>query len=541
MRRATLEEAYLLEKSYLEMEEALLDEIGVAVGKLITEDEAERIRKQERHQKELLDLCSAIIAYYEQAQADYERRFVQGVAMQAAAKMKRRIFDILPEETAIKHVGRQPIEQDPKIMDEVERFAEISKSIKRSALTGANKIYDDILKQAAREVQIGRKSYQKAAQDATKEWAKNGIPVLRTKNGAKLTIDGYVPMVIRAEQKRASTVAQEGELDAYGIDLVEMSSHAGSRPSHVPFQGRIYSRSGTSDRYPPLSTTGYGAVDGMVTGINCRHQMYPYIEGVSGKRFEPYDAEESKQKYLESQQQRHLEREIRRAKREKRALENTGADALEVKRANGKIRKRQAALRAFVEKTGRTRRYEREQLFSGTGAFHNIPPEQFSKALSNAKKTVPERMRWRVSAFEKEEHPNALLHITPGGSTVAIDKGDIISVCRRKGDTMHGDDIIHYAVEHGGVKLDSYSGNHDFYQRCGFEPVSWCRWNGEFAPPDWKKEFREEPVVFYKYVGKNARQEPLDVFLKRVPASADYGAAHDKRERALDAERGRRP
>lgn len=234
-------------------------------------------------------------------------------------------------------------------------------------------------------MQTGRKSYQKAAQDATKEWAKNGISVLRTKNGARLTIDGYVPMVIRAEQKRASIVAQEGELDAYGIDLVEMSSHAGSRPSHVPFQGRIYSRSGTSDRYPPLSTTGYGAVDGMVTGINCRHQMYPYIEGVSGKRFEPYDAEESKQKYLESQQQRHLEREIRRAKREKRALENTGADALEVKRANGKIRKRQAALRAFVEKTGRTRRYEREGIFVDEG-YNRIKINGSNEILNQAAK-----------------------------------------------------------------------------------------------------------------------------------------------------------
>nr|WP_072513813.1 phage minor capsid protein [Ndongobacter massiliensis] len=354
-----------VEESFLLMEEELLEEIGASVGKAIEQDEVERILKKARNEKELSDLCAAIVAYYAIEQQDGARFFVQETAIQSGEQMRERIKKILPDEKA--QLDRLPVQEEARIEEEAQKAVRIVEEIQRSVLNGANEIYDDILMQAAKEVQIGRKTYRKAAQDAAKKWAEKGIPVLRTKSGARLTIESYIPMVLRAEQKRAATMAQEVELDAYGIDLVELSSHAGSRLSHIPFQGRIYSRSGTSDKYPPLAKTGYGEVDGMVTGINCRHQMYPYIEGVSKKRFEPYDAEESKKEYLESQEQRRLERAVRRAKLEKRMLENTGADDLDVKRADSKIRKRQAALREFVDQTGRTRRYERERLFADKG------------------------------------------------------------------------------------------------------------------------------------------------------------------------------
>uniref|UniRef100_UPI00240A6D31 phage minor capsid protein n=1 Tax=Atopococcus tabaci TaxID=269774 RepID=UPI00240A6D31 len=74
------------------------------------------------------------------------------------------------------------------------------------------------------------------------------------------------------------------------------------------------------------------------------------------------DKEESERVYKESQKQRYLEREIRRAKKEKAAIEAMRATEEDLKKANAKIRQKQANMRAFIEDTGRTRRYQREQI-----------------------------------------------------------------------------------------------------------------------------------------------------------------------------------
>lgn len=236
--------------------------------------------------------------------------------------------------------------------------------INANVLNNAGQKYVDIVAQATTEAIIGNKTMYQAVTEAVRALANKGIPALRTVDGRELSLDGYIPTVIRSTQKQAAQAMQEGMYDEYDIDLVEISSHLDSRPSHAPFQGKIYSRSGISDKYPPLETTGYGKIDGLITGINCRHLMYPYVEGVSVKRYDPYSKEETDKAYRESQLQRQIEREIRQAKREKKMLEEVGANHEDIKKVNDKIRQRQAKMRAFINKTGRTRRRAREQVKS---------------------------------------------------------------------------------------------------------------------------------------------------------------------------------
>lgn len=89
------------------------------------------------------------------------------------------------------------------------------------------------------------------------------------------------------------------------------------------------------------------------------------------------------------------------------------------------------------------------------------------------------------------------------------------------------------AVANGGKKLDSYEGNHSFYMRNGFEPISWCKWDDEFAPPDWKQDYEKEDIIFYRYTGKPTTESLAD-FKKRVAASADYSEAAKLRDNSLE-------
>lgn len=166
----------------------------------------------------------------------------------------------------------------------------------------------------------------------------------------------------------------------------------------------------------------------------------------------------------------------------------------------------------------------------------------FSKDVQTAKselaKTKPEDA-WRVTAHSQKElddwYPNASMHTTDGGSTVAVtDSGDIISVCKNPNDNMHGKDILAMAVKNGGKKLDSYEGNHGFYVKCGFEPVSWCEWDDNFKPDDWdESRDKRENIIFYKYTGKTSQYPTAKDFFAAVPASKDYDTAQAERDKQV--------
>lgn len=201
----------------------------------------------------------------------------------------------------------------------------------------------------------------------------------------------------------------------------------------------------------------------------------------------------------------------------------------------------QEAWEALKEKTGK----DVSDFYSNSGRvgadkikFNTSNKKTFAKKLNAAKKAQIPENQWRVTGMTpselEESHPKAKLHVTDGGSTIAIDRGDIVAVCKNPGDKLRGNEILSFAVKNGGTKLDSYDGNHGFYIKCGFEPVSWCKWDERFAPDGWKKGVdKPENIIFYKYTGKKSQYDSPQKFYDAVPASKDYDSAYEERDRAL--------
>ena len=143
-------------------------------------------------------------------------------------------------------------------------------------------------------------------------------------SGHRDTIETATLRCVRTGVSQASAQIQMARMDEMDCDLVLVSSHMGARPSHQVWQGKIYSRSGTSKKYPDfVSSTGYGTGEGLC-GWNCRHNFSPYYEG-QGNPFERYDDKENRELYEKTQEQRAMERAIRKSKREKETL----ADAVD--------------------------------------------------------------------------------------------------------------------------------------------------------------------------------------------------------------------
>lgn len=167
---------------------------------------------------------------------------------------------------------------------------------------------------------------------------------------------------------------------------------------------------------------------------------------------------------------------------------------------------------------------------------------KFSNDVAKAKETQPAKDKWRVDVHTSKEYDEkgAKCYTTAGGSTVAVtDKGDIISVCKNTNDTTSsGRDLLKLAVKNGGTKLDSFEGNHGFYAKCGFEPVSWTPFSHEYKPKGWESpRDKEEAVVFYRYVGvgnvKVLTTSDLDEWKSRTQSINDYDKAYAYRDKYI--------
>lgn len=226
-------------------------------------------------------------------------------------------------------------------------------------LSRADQIYTDTIYKAVAKQQLGMSGRQAIA-EACSEWSQQGLQALTDSSGRQWTTEAYAQTVIRSNMTQAATETQFTRMEELGEDLVEISSHLGARPKCEPYQGKIYSLSGTSKNYPALSSTSYGEPDGLF-GINCRHIMYPYFPGTE-KTFAPQNEERNATAYANSQKQRALERSIREGKRNLDLMSKT-KDGKQIDRAKELLRNRERNMREFIDSTGRKRRPDREEVY----------------------------------------------------------------------------------------------------------------------------------------------------------------------------------
>ena len=246
-----------------------------------------------------------------------------------------------------------------------------------------NRIYDEtnrqeylnILGKHTASVVTGAEARQKAVSNCIREFADKGIPAFVDKAGREWSPEAYINMDIRTTVSNTANAAQDAVCDRYGVDLIEVSSHMGARPKCAPYQGKIFSRSNQSGiahdgngreiRYEPLSSTSYGQPDGLF-GINCRHQKYPFVDGVNFQTYFPYDEAENAKRYKEFQTQRAMERDIRKKKRECMMLEETG-DTEALKAARADLRQSKKAYNAYSDEHGLRTREDRLRVERSSG------------------------------------------------------------------------------------------------------------------------------------------------------------------------------
>lgn len=227
-----------------------------------------------------------------------------------------------------------------------------------TARTAAHQ-FAQALDRAYMQITLGGMDYNTAIRSTIKQLSAEGVGAIRYPTGRTDTIEVAVRRAVVTGVNQTALRLQDARADEMGADLVEVSAHAGARPSHAQWQGGIYSRSGKSRKYPDfVKATGYGTGAGL-GGWNCSHSFRPWFEGMSRtydkallKEYQAKDYEYNgvrMTEYEALQEQRKIERSIRRWKREQNALRAAGLDSGE---ASAKIAEWNRRQKDFLEQTG---------------------------------------------------------------------------------------------------------------------------------------------------------------------------------------------
>lgn len=252
----------------------------------------------------------------------------------------------------------------------VEDMLQDVKIINTKALESANRAYMDILTKGYIETASGIYSYEDSIKKALVEMSKQGITgatYLRKGKVAQYSLEGTVRRDILTRAHKCSVEVQMNNVKELGNNLVYVSQHLGARThptdkwaNHAGWQGKVYMLDGSSDKYENLvEATGYGDITGLA-GVNCRHHIYNYIEGVTNIP-DRIDEEENERVYELSQKQRKLERDVRQAKKEL-AVVSTMDDPELKKQAKNNLKARTEKLDNFVKANGLRRDYARTRV-----------------------------------------------------------------------------------------------------------------------------------------------------------------------------------
>ena len=280
-----------------------------------------------------------------------------------------------------------PISKSPAlqalVLQGADSTAQLLSNLTKTTSIEAYDAFQSTLDKSFIKILSGAYSPQTAIHAAIKELASGGLERVayqaRNGNVHYESMESAVRRAVTTGVNQATARLQLARAEDMGCDLVEVTAHAGARPSHAVWQGKVYAvGGGRNSEYPDFEdSTGYGTGEGLC-GWNCYHSFYPYFEGLSTRAFSADPAadygRDNDEEYEEQQKQQYYERGIRAAKREVVTWEEAAKAAkasqkesvandayAEFQRASVKLKRREAALTEFLDKTGRTRERDREQ------------------------------------------------------------------------------------------------------------------------------------------------------------------------------------
>lgn len=203
----------------------------------------------------------------------------------------------------------------------------------KPVLTPLAEVYQRYLDAACLDIVSGAFDYNSVLRRVVKQLTNSGLRQIDYASGRGNRVDVAARRAVMTGITQLTGHISDMNAEKLGTEYYEIAWHAGARPTHQVWQGKVWSRQEL------VTVCGLGSVTGL-EGANCYHERYPFVPGISERNWsdewlEKKNREENTPKeyggkqytvYEAKQRQRQMETAMRAQREKVQLLREGGAD-----------------------------------------------------------------------------------------------------------------------------------------------------------------------------------------------------------------------
>ena len=275
----------------------------------------------------------------------------------------------------------------------------------KKVLTPLSQVYTKYLDAACYDIVTGAFDYNSVLRRVVTQLTNSGLRQIEYSSGRANRVDVAARRAIMTAVSQITGKISEYNAQKLGTEYFEVEWHAGARPTHAVWQGRVWSKEQL------YSVCGLGTVTGLL-GVNCYHTYHLFFPGLSERNWTDDWLEEQNRKenepreflgkeytlYEAKQRQRQMETAMRAQREKVKLLQAGGADQDEVILHKAKYQGQLNEYSRFCRKMSLTEERERIYLdMRGKVATNNKSQNSMfhPEMVKNASKDVAQYKRYK--------------------------------------------------------------------------------------------------------------------------------------------------
>ena len=238
----------------------------------------------------------------------------------------------------------------------------------KKVLTPLSQVYTKYLDVACYDIVTGVFDYNSVLRRVVTQLTNSGLRQIDYSSGRANRVDVAARRAVMTAVSQITGKISEYNAQKLGTEYFEVEWHAGARPTHAVWQGRVWAKEQL------YSVCGLGTVTGLL-GVNCYHTYYPFFPGISERNWSDDWLEEQNRKeneprefqnkgytlYEAKQRQRQMETAMRAQREKVKLLQAGGADPDEIILQKAKYQGQLNEYSRFCRKMSLTE--ERERIY----------------------------------------------------------------------------------------------------------------------------------------------------------------------------------
>ena len=275
----------------------------------------------------------------------------------------------------------------------------------QKVLTPLSQVYTKYLDAACYDIVTGAFDYNSVLRRVVTQLTNSGLRQIDYSSGRANRVDVAARRAIMTAVSQITGKISEYNAQKLGTEYFEVEWHAGARPTHAVWQGRVWAKEQL------YSVCGLGTVTGLL-GVNCYHTYHLFFPGLSERNWTDDWLEEQNRKenepreflgkeytlYEAKQRQRQMETAMRAQREKVKLLQAGGADQDEVILHKAKYQGQLNEYSRFCRKMSLTEERERIYLdMMGKIATNNKSQNSIfhPEMIKNATKDIAQYKRYK--------------------------------------------------------------------------------------------------------------------------------------------------